>query len=80
VRAVEEIVAVGEADGRERTRVARPRKPVAPGLTEIADRLSDRLETRVRIESGKSKGKVTIEFATLDDLRRIVDVIDRAES
>jgi ParB family chromosome partitioning protein len=80
VRAVEEIVAVGEADGRERTRVARPRKPVAPGLSEIADRLSDRLETRVRIESGKSKGKVTIEFATLDDLRRIVDVIDRAES
>jgi len=30
----------------------------------------------VRIESGKSKGKVTIEFATLDDLRRIVAVID----
>jgi len=80
VRAVEEIVAVGEADGRERTRVARPRKPVAPGLSEIADRLSDRLETRVRIESGKAKGKVTIEFATLDDLRRIVDVIERDQS
>ena len=76
VRAVVEIVSVGEADGRERARVARPRRPTAPGLTEIADRLSDRLETRVRIESGKSKGKVTIEFATLDDLRRIVDVID----
>ena len=77
VRAVEEIVTVGEADGRERARVARPRVPTAPGLTEIADRLSDRLETRVRIESGKAKGKVTIEFATLDDLRRIVDVIER---
>lgn len=76
VRATEEIVAVGEADGRERVRVARPRRPSAPGLTEIADRLSDRLETRVRIEAGKSKGKVTIEFATLDDLRRIVDVIE----
>jgi ParB family chromosome partitioning protein len=76
VRAVEEIVAVGEADGRERVRVARPRKTVAPGLTEIADRLSDRLETRVRVEAGRSKGKVTIEFATMDDLRRIVDVID----
>jgi ParB family chromosome partitioning protein len=75
VRAVEEIVAVGEADGRERVRVARPRKTVAPGLTEIADRLSDRLETRVRVEAGRSKGKVTIEFATMDDLRRIVDVI-----
>ena len=77
VRATEEIVAVGEADGRERVRVARPRRPSAPGLTEIADRLSDRLETRVRIEAGKSKGKVTIEFATLEDLRRIVDVIER---
>ena len=76
VRATEEIVAVGEADGRERVRVARPRRPSAPGLTEIADRLSDKLETRVRIEAGKSKGKVTIEFATLEDLRRIVDVID----
>jgi ParB family transcriptional regulator, chromosome partitioning protein len=76
VRATEEIVAVGEADGRERVRVARPRRPSAPGLLEIADRLSDRLETRVRIEAGKSKGKVTIEFATLEDLRRIVDVIE----
>ena len=77
VRAVEEIVAVGEADGRERVRVSRPRRPTAPGLTEIADRLSDRLETRVRVETGKSKGKVTIEFATMDDLRRIVEVINR---
>jgi ParB family chromosome partitioning protein len=76
VRAVEEIVAVGEADGRERVRVARPRQPIAPGLTEIADRLSDRLETRVRVEAGKAKGKVTIEFATMDDLRRIVQVIE----
>jgi ParB family chromosome partitioning protein len=80
VRTVEEMVSVGEADGRERARVSRPRRPVAPGLTDIADRLSDRLETRVRIEAGKSKGKVTIEFATLDDLRRIVDVIDATAS
>ena len=80
VRTVEEMVSVGEADGRERARVSRPRRPVAPGLTDIADRLSDRLETRVRIEAGKSKGKVTIEFATLDDLRRIVDVIDATSS
>ena len=78
VRATEEIVAVGEGDGRERARVSRPRRPTAPGLTEIADRLSDRLETRVRIEAGRTKGKISIEFATLDDLRRIVDVIDGA--
>jgi ParB family transcriptional regulator, chromosome partitioning protein len=80
VRTVEEMVSVGEADGRERARVSRPRRPVAPGLADIADRLSDRLETRVRIEAGKSKGKVTIEFATLEDLRRIVDVIGTTPS
>ena len=61
--------------------VARPAaryaaRPVAPGLTELADRLSERLETRVKVDLGKSRGKVSVEFATLDDLRRIVDIID----
>ena len=52
------------------------RKPVAPGLDELAERLSDRLETRVKVDLGKSKGKITVEFASLDDLRRIVDIMD----
>ena len=52
------------------------RKPVAPGLAELADRLSDRLETRVKVDLGKAKGKITVEFASLDDLRRIVDIMD----
>ncbi|RJS45793.1 ParB/RepB/Spo0J family partition protein [Nocardioides cavernaquae] len=74
VRGLEEIVAVGE-HGRGGQRTQR-RKPVAPGLDDISERLSDRLETRVKVELGKSKGKITIEFASLDDLRRIVDVVD----
>ena len=74
VRGLEEIVAVGEG-GAAATRTRRSR-PVAPGLAEIADRLSDRLETRVRVQLGKAKGKITVEFASLDDLRRIVDVMD----
>jgi ParB family transcriptional regulator, chromosome partitioning protein len=49
--------------------------PQAPGMAELAERLSDRLETRVRVQLGKRKGKVLIEFATLDDLRRICDAI-----
>jgi ParB family chromosome partitioning protein len=49
---------------------------VAPGLAEISERLGDRLETRVKIDLGRSKGKVTIEFATLEDLRRITQLID----
>ncbi|WP_181310104.1 ParB/RepB/Spo0J family partition protein [Nocardioides campestrisoli] len=74
VRALEEIVAVGD-HGRP-GRAARRSKPVAPGLTDLADRLADRFETRVKVDLGKSKGKITVEFASMDDLRRIVAVMD----
>lgn len=75
VRGLEEIVAVGGSVGGSSSRTNRA-KPSAPGLTELAERLSDRLETRAKVTLGQRKGKVTIEFASLDDLRRIVDVID----
>ena len=75
VRGLEEIVALGDHGAEESTRVVR-RKPSAPGLAEIAERLSDRLETRVKVDLGRAKGKVTIEFASLDDLRRIIEIID----
>ncbi|NPC41759.1 ParB/RepB/Spo0J family partition protein [Nocardioides sp. zg-1230] len=74
VRGLEEIVSVGAVD-EAAPRVMR-NKPVAPGLDELADRLSDRLETRVKVDLGKAKGKITVEFASLDDLRRIVDIMD----
>ena len=48
------------------------RQPVAPGLLRLADRLSDLFETRVKVEKGRHKGKIIVEFATLDDLERIV--------
>ena len=60
-------------DERQRLR-ARPSMQ-APGMADLAERLSDRLETRVRVQLGKRKGKVLIEFATLDDLQRICDAI-----
>lgn len=74
VRGLEEIVAVGDRGGTEARQVRR--RPVAPGLTELSERLSDRLETRVKIDLGKTRGKITVEFATMDDLRRIVDIMD----
>lgn len=74
VRGLEEIVAVGDV-GSTGQRSAR-RKPIAPGLADLAERLSERLETRVKVDLGRSKGKITVEFATLDDLRRIVDIMD----
>ncbi|RYC11073.1 ParB/RepB/Spo0J family partition protein [Nocardioides zhouii] len=74
VRGLEEIVSLG-VEPVAPARAVR-NKPVAPGLTDLADRLSDRFETRVKVDLGKSKGKITVEFASLDDLRRIVDVMD----
>jgi ParB family transcriptional regulator, chromosome partitioning protein len=74
VRAVEEIVALG-ADADKPTPSSRKRigkAPVAPGLKDLADRLSDVFDTRVRVELGQRKGKIVVEFATLDDLERIV--------
>ena len=78
VRATEEIVATA---AREAGRDGRPaRRPAthritAPGLHELADRLSDVLDTRVRVDLGRRKGKITVEFASVDDLERIVGVI-----
>ena len=74
VRGLEEIVSLG-AEEESAPRVLR-KKPVAPGLDELGERLSDRLETRVKVDLGKAKGKITVEFASLDDLRRIVDIMD----
>jgi ParB family transcriptional regulator, chromosome partitioning protein len=71
VRAVEEIVAVRDEEQVKPRRKQGP-KPTAPGLRDLADRLSDVLETRVKVELGRRKGKITVEFASLDDLDRII--------
>ena len=78
VRGLEEIVSL-RTDEESAPRVLR-KKPVAPGLDELGERLSDRLETRVKVDLGKAKGKITVEFASLDDLRRIVDIHGPTES
>jgi ParB family chromosome partitioning protein len=43
-------------------------------------RLTDSLETRVRIEMGRRKGRITVEFAGPDDLARIVAAISGAQN
>jgi ParB family transcriptional regulator, chromosome partitioning protein len=72
VRAVEEIVAVGlQQEPKPRRTATRP--PVPPALTDLAGRLSDAFETRVKVEVGrKNKGKIVVEFASLEDLERIL--------
>ncbi len=76
VRTVEEIVAMGDMSADDPTPARRRNKPVAPRLVDLADRLSDRFETRVKVDLGKTKGKITVEFASIDDLERIVGLMD----
>lgn len=76
VRTVEEIVALDDSNETPKARARRTARPVAPRLSDIAAALSERLDTRVKVDLGRSKGKVTIEFASIDDLERIVGTID----
>ena len=76
VRAVEELVTVGEAADPAPRRQRQP-KMVAPKVKDLADRLSDHFDTRVRVALGRTKGRIVIEFATVDDLERIVALIEK---
>ena len=78
VRSVEEAVALaGVSPDEEATaRRTRARRAVPPAVGEVVDRLSDRLETRVKVDMGRAKGKLTIEFASAEDLQRIAAVIE----
>jgi ParB family chromosome partitioning protein len=80
VRATEDAVREhqGEGNGTETVEPAGPttstpaaRKLRAPGLVELEELLGDHLETRVTISMGASRGKVVVEFSTLEDLERI---------
>ena len=75
VRAVEEAVAVGGGPGSPPARAGTAPVPVAPRLHDLAARLSDRFETRVSVGLGRRRGKIVVEFASLDDLERILAVM-----
>ena len=82
VRAVEDEIREHETGGTDATgspeegtapEVRRRLRP--PGLVELEELLGDRLDTRVKISMGASRGKVVVEFSTLEDLERIYRVI-----
>ena len=86
VRAVEEHIILGEGDGQERSRSTRPRAPrgqdtQAKSLAqELAHRAGDALDTRATIDgftTMKGRGRLVIDCADLEDLRRIVEAIKR---
>jgi ParB family transcriptional regulator, chromosome partitioning protein len=75
VRAVEEVVALG-GDDEPAARARRPRAGGRrPELDDLAQRLSDRFDTRVQIALGRNKGRVSVEFASVDDLNRIIALL-----
>jgi ParB family chromosome partitioning protein len=74
VRATEEIVALGARPGKTPRQQA-PRPAAAPALREFADRLSDVFDTRVKVELGQRKGKIVVEFGSMEDLERIVQTM-----
>ena len=78
VRSVEELVAVGETNGNGRKPRRSGRTVVAPQADEVATRLSDVLDTRVRVDLGRSRGRITIDFASAEDLERIADLIEKS--
>ena len=76
VRATEEAVTLAN---RGDTAAPRPprRKPIQmPGLQDIAEQLSSTFDTRVTVSLGKRKGKIVVEFGSVDDLQRIVALMN----
>jgi ParB family chromosome partitioning protein len=77
VRAVEEIISVGVRGVKKKSGGVKS-KSGSPELAELAEELGDFLNTRVTIDkaTGKSNGKIIIEFASGEDLRRIIEEIE----
>ena len=77
VRSIEELVALGET-GEDTPASRRPgRKVPVPEAEEVAARLSDHLDTRVRVDLGRRRGRITIDFASAEDLERIARLIEQ---
>ncbi|MBC9714215.1 ParB/RepB/Spo0J family partition protein [Streptomyces sp. TRM66268-LWL] len=77
VRSVEEIVQLMSADQKKAPKSKGPRAGtrLSPALTNLASRLSDRFETRVKVDLGQKKGKIVVEFASMEDLQRILGTL-----
>jgi ParB family chromosome partitioning protein len=73
VRATEEAVAMAAAE--QPTAKRRARNISAPGVEDLAGRLSDAFETKVKVQIGRSKGRIVVEFGSVDDLQRIIGLM-----
>lgn len=78
VRATEEAVVLLRREEPASTRTARRRPMQAPGLQDLAERLSDTFDTRVKVELGQRKGRIVVEFGSVEDLERIAALMGRS--
>ena len=69
-----------EAPDQERPAPAAPGRIRPPGLLELEELLSDRLSTRVKVTMGAKRGRVVIDFASLEDLERIYRAMSEPET
>ncbi|WP_432071363.1 ParB/RepB/Spo0J family partition protein [Streptomyces wuyuanensis] len=81
VRAVEEIVTLmgSRPTSAPKSKGPRAGARLSPALTDLASRLSDRFETRVKVDLGQKKGKIVVEFASIEDLDRILGTLAPGE-
>ncbi len=76
VRATEEAVTLSRSEPVKTPPPAPAPRPMrAPGLQHLAENLSDAYDTRVKVELGRRKGRIVIEFGSVDDLERITSLM-----
>jgi ParB family chromosome partitioning protein len=81
VRATEEAVTLANRSDTSLAPTPPRRKPViVPGLQDVAERLSESFDTKVTVSLGKRKGKIVVEFGSVDDLQRIVELMERSNA
>ena len=78
VRATEEAVVLLRRETPDKPRAVKRRPMQAPGLQDLAERLSDRFDTRVKVELGQRKGRIVVEFGSVEDLERIAELMNRS--
>jgi ParB family chromosome partitioning protein len=77
VRATEEAVVLLRREAPASAKSVRRKTMQAPGIQDLADRLSDTFDTRVKVELGQRKGRIVVEFGSVEDLERIAKIMDR---
>ena len=80
VRATEEAVVLLRRETPDKPRAVKRRPMQAPGLQDLAERLSDRFDTRVKVELGQRKGRIVVEFGSVEDLERIAELMNHSPS